>query len=678
LATPLLVQGQTGGSEKEKITGFGKWLARATRGTGRLRLFLILATPSVWLGLFLVVPLVFVFIYGLAWYSDSWILQLAPPDPSNYLDAIHLGRGAIVVPLLLRTFGVAVAATLLSLALGYCMAYYIARIAKEKWRGVLMGLVIVPFWVSFVVRIYAVFPFTNTGSFVHVWLRGVGLGLLSDLIAGFFQLGTGQMLVFTLMYVWLPFTILPLFASLSKLDPILLEAASDLGASRWRAFLTVTLPLTYPAMIVGSILTFITSVGAFIESEMVGGRGWQLIGNYIQGQFNFVGGLPQASASALFIIMVTVLLISFYRRYAEIEEEGETEVKSRILGPLWGWIKSLLRIGKPSDPAPAMVEGMPDGGETAVAWASRSADEGPIKKAGWEKALDKIAEKGGKFILGGITTLMLLLFFVPLIIVAVFAFNSLDSLNTFGGFSTEWWVGSPTRDGLFQDEVALSSIGYSFLIAFASSLVAVFVGMLAAYAITRYAFRSQGILRTLMYLGLVIPSLIMGVSLAILIRFINYYVLGPLSFGIGLGTPVQWDFGLASVIVGHATFNIPLATLVLIISFREFDPTLEEAAMNLGADEITTFLRVTLPNIMPGIISAMLLGFTFSFDELPVTLFLAGGGVVTMPMFIYGLISKKVISPRVNAASTIVLLLSLVFVLLTTKLGKKGGQLFRI
>ena len=114
-----------------------------------------------------------------------------------------------------------------------------------------MGLVVIPFWVSFIVRIYAVFPFTNGGSFVHIGLRAAGLDFLSGAILWFFELGTGQMVVFTLMYVWLPFMILPLFASLSKVDPVLLEAAYDLGASRWRAFLNVTLPLTYPAMVVG-------------------------------------------------------------------------------------------------------------------------------------------------------------------------------------------------------------------------------------------------------------------------------------------------------------------------------------------------------------------------------------------------------------------------------------------
>ena len=653
-------------------------MARLTRGATQLRLFLIVFSPTFWLSFFLVLPLGFVALYGLSWYDDSYILQIWPFDPTNYQDAVSLAPDAVVIPLLLRTFGMAALTTVVSLALGYIMAYYIARLAREKWRGLLMGLVVIPFWVSFVVRIYAVFPFTNEESFVHSALRSWGLGGLSSLILGFFKLGTGQMVVFTLMYVWLPFMILPLFASLSKVDPQLLEAAYDLGASRWRAFLHVTLPLTYPAMIVGSILVFITSVGAFIELDMVGGTAWQFIGNYVQSQFNFVGGLPQASASALFIILVTVLLISVYRRYAELEEEGETEVKSRIIGPVWAFLKKRLGFGRPSEPTPAATS-MPDGGEPAIVVPTARAEyRGPIEKAAWESVLDVIAERAGKFLLGAATTLMLLMFFVPLIIVAVFSFNSADSVISFGTFSLEWWVGGRFRDGLFEDEVALSSIFYSVLIAALSSVLAVVFGMLAAFAITRYTFRLRSFLRSLMYLGLVIPSLVMGVSLAILIRFVNYYVLGPVSLGYGFGAPLQWDFGLASVVVGHTTFNIPLATLVLIISFKEFDRTLEEAAMNLGADEMTTFFRVTLPNIMPGIISAILLGFTFSFDELPVTLFLAGGGVVTMPMFIYGLISKKIITPRVNAASTVVLLLSLAFILVATRAGKKGGQLFRI
>jgi ABC-type spermidine/putrescine transport system permease subunit II len=676
VVTPLARTPAAPATKKLSSRSWTRWLARMTRGSQGLRLFLLLILPTFWLALFLVTPLGFVFVYGFSHYTDAYIIEVWPLDPDNYLDAISLGRGAIVIPLMVRTFGIAALTSVVSLGIGYAMSYYIARIAKERWRGLLMGLVVVPFWVSFIVRIYAVNPFTNQTSFFHQALLGGGLGLLSDLIAGFFQPGTGWMVVFTLMYVWLPFMILPLFASLSKVDPQLLEAAYDLGASRWRAFFHVTLPLTYPAMIVGSVLVFITSTGAFIETELVGGRDWLLIGNYVATQFSFIGGLPQAAASALFLILVTILLISVYRKYAELEELGETEARSRILAPLIEILRRLLGRRKVSEPA-TTARAMPDGGTATSFGQSPEHPRGPFRKAGWEHLLDRIAERGGKWILGGVTTIMLLMFFVPLAIMTVFSFNAEISQYVWGGFSLRWWLGSASRDGLFQDSAALESILYSIVIAFASSALAVFVGMFAAYAITRYRFRSRNALQTMMYLGLVIPSLIMGVSMAILIYFLNYYVLAPLSLGYGFAEPAQWTFGLATVIVGHTTFNIPLATLVLIISFREFDRSLEEAAMNLGADEITTFFRVTLPNIMPGIISALLLGFTFSFDELPGTLFLKGD-LITLPVFIYGQISKKIVTPVANAASVLVIILSMAFVLVTLKLGKKGGQLFRI
>ncbi len=661
---------------KERRVGLARRLARVTRSSSQVRLRVILFTPAFWLSFFLVVPLGFIAVYGLSFYDDAYVLHIWPFDPGNYLDALSLGSGAIVLPLLIRTFGMAVLTTVVSLVIGYAMAYYIARIAKEKWRGLLMGLVVIPFWVSFIGRIYSLDPFSNDSSFFHGWLHANSLGFLSSPIAGLLQKGTPQMVVFTLMYVWLPFMVLPLFASLSKLDPQLLEAASDLGASRWRAFLHVTMPLTYPAMIVGSILIFITSSGAFVETEMVGGLDFQFIGNYIRDQFSLIGGLPQASASALFIVIITVLLISVYRRYAEIHEVGETEVKSRILAPLWLFMRSTLRKRFPKRaPEPTT---MSDGGDVSRSGSARGAYAGPIRKTSWERGLDIVTEKGGKIILGAVTLVMLLLFFVPLIIVAIFSFNGIDSVIIYEGFSLQWWTGGPTRDGLFDDPAALDSIKNSFLVAFLSSVIAVGVGLCAAYAITRFRFLGRGTLRTMMYLGLVVPSIVLGISLAILISFLNDYLLAPLSLGYGFVAPVRWDFGLASIVVGHATFNIPLATLVLLISFREFHRTLEQPAMNLGADEITTFFRVTLPNIMPGIISAMLLGFTFSFDELPVTLFLMGGGVQTLPVLIYGLISKKILSPRVNAASTIVLLLSFVFIFVLTRFSKRGGQLFRI
>ncbi len=637
---------------------------------------MILIPPAFWLAFFLISPLVIVFFYGFAYYDDAYVLRNWPFDPSNYLDALN--PSAIVIPFLLRTFGVAFATTLVSLFFGYCIAYYIARIAKEKHRGLLMALIIVPFWISFIVRIYGLFPFVNEGSWFHEALRSSGLALFSSFLVAYFAPATGGLVIFTLMYVWLPFMILPLYASLSKVDPTLLEAASDLGASRWRAFFTVTLPLTYPAIIVGSILVFITTAGEFVTPDMVGGRAWYLIGNYIQGQFGLVGGLPQASASAVFIIIVTVALIRIYRRYTEIEE-GQVVGESRLSV----FVRTLTeRVRRRKMPAPVAAEPMPDGAlrdpDAEPAAAEGREIVGGVPKAGWERALDVVSERAGKYLLGVVAYGMILLFFLPLIVVGVFSFNSVDSLDTFQCCSLASYLGSPDRDGLAQDPVAVRSIFYSFAVAGASAGLAVIFGLLAAFAINRYTFRLRDALHTTMYLGLVIPSIVLGISIAILVRFLNIYLLGPLSMGFGFVIPWEIRYGFWTVVIGHTTFNIPLATLVLLISFREFDRTLEEAAMNLGADELTTFVRVTLPSIAPGIVSAILLSFTFSFDELPVTLFLVGEGVITIPVFIYGLISKKILSVRVNAASTLVLALSLVFVLVATKLVKRGGQLFRI
>lgn len=662
-------------AEESWKRGFVRRIARLTREEPVIRRTLILFPPVFWLGLFLIAPLVIVFVYGFAFYDETYVLRLWPLDPTNYLDALN--PSSIVIPFLIRTFAIAAVTTVVSLIVGYCIAYYIARIAKESHRGILMALIIVPFWISFIVRIYGLSPFTNEASWFHQALQSNGLDSLSLFITSYFGPRTGGLLVFTLMYVWLPFMILPLYASLAKLDPTLLEAAYNLGASRWRAFFSVTLPLTYPAVIVGSILVFITTAGEFVTPDLVGGRTWYFIGNYIQNQFLLIGGLPQASASAVFIILVTVALISTYRRYAEIEE-GQVVLPSRF-GILIRRVGERIRALKPS-PTPAQA--LPDGsGSEPEEIAAPMDGEGPVggfRKATWERILDAVTERAGKYLLAVVSYGMIVLFFLPLIVVGIFSLNTIDSFDVFECCSTVSYFGSEDRDGLAQDPVAMRSIFYSFVVAGVSAGLATIVGLFAAFAINRYRFRLRSSLNTTMYMGLVIPSIVLGVSIAVLVRFLNIYVIGPFSMGFGAQAPLEIRYGFWTVVLGHTTFNIPLATLVLLISFREYDRTLEEAAMNLGADEITTFVRVTLPNIAPGILSAILLGFTFSFDELPVTLFLYGEGVITLPVFIWGLISKKILSTRVNAASTIVLLLSLVFVLISTRLVKRGGQLFRI
>lgn len=674
----------------EKRAGaFTRKIMRKTRGKSGLRGAIVLGPPVGWMAIFLLIPMLLVFLYGLAQLDNNYKLSLWPPTLDNY--AMVLSPSREVVPLLFKTFGVALANTLLSLLVGYAIAYYVAHLVQEKWRGVLMSLIVIPFWVSFVVRIFGLFAFSTEQGFVAVWMKENGMGGLAGFMIFTLRPGTPFMLVFTLMYVWIPFMILPLFTSLSKIDPQLLEAAYDLGASRMRAFFWVTLPISFPGIITGSILTFITSVGAFVESEMVGGTDWKLIGNYIQLAFNNPVGLPRGAAASVFIMVSTLLLITLYTRYAEVEETGEVK-KSK----LWALMKSKLGLSRAPVPAKAGIPSKPtepkpviktskyaqstkverDGG-TAIAVER----VGEVPRGKIEQFFDLLVEKLGKATLGAFTYLTLVIFFAPLILVAVFSFNSAqDSFGTWQGFSLVWYTGGGSGaqevTGLFRDKAVMDSLTNSVIVGLASAILSLIFGLMAAYAIVRFVFRFKDSLKSVMYLGLVIPSIVLGISIAILMRFLNDYLLGPVSAA-ALGTPFEWEKGLWSIIVGHTTFNIPLATLVLLISFREFDRSLEEAAMNLGADELTTFFRVTIPNIMPGIVSALLLTFTFSFDELPVTIFLKGQGVETLPVVIYGLISKKWLTPMVNAASTLILVLSVVFVIAANKV-QKGGTIFRI
>jgi len=636
--------------------------------------------------IFLLVPMLLVGIYGFAWVDNqTYMVSFNPPTLSNYASA--LDPNWVVLPLLLRTFAVAGLATLASLLIGYAIAYYVARIVKESRRGILMSLIIIPFWVSFVVRIFGLFAFSTPGGFIAVWLHANGLGFIADFMTASLKVPSLQMLIFTLMYTWIPFTILPLFTSLSKIDPLVLEAASDLGASRMRTFLHVTLPLSFPGIVTGSILTFITAVGAFVEPDMVAGADWKLIGNYVYLYFSSPAGLPMGAAASVLIMVSTLIFIMIYTRYAEAEDTGVVKESK-----FWGKVRTLVRPKRPvpaklpppaktpapkPTPSPSKTLESADGGE-AVVFQERV---GSVPRSGFEKGWDVFVEKTGKYVLGLITYGVILILFMPLILVAVFSFNSAqDSFGTWSGLSLKWYtgegIGTPQEVlGLFSDPQIMSALSNSVVVGVLSSFFALILGMAAAYAIERFFFRGKDTLKSVMYLGLVIPSIVLGVSIAILIRFLNDFALDPI--GNSLGGDLHWYMGLASIIVGHTTFNIPLATLVLLISFREFDPSLEEAAMNLGADELTTFFKVTIPNIMPGIVSAMLLCFTFSFDELPVTTFLKGQGVETLPVVIYSLIMKKWLTPEINAASTLILVLSIVFVIAANKF-QKGGTLFRI
>ena len=221
----------------------------------------------------------------------------------NYLRALD----PLYVRVILRSLGLAVVTTALCLLAGYPMAYWLARVVPPRWRSALVVLVILPFWTSFLVRMYAWVFLLRAEGLLNNALGAIGLPAL-NLLYNDAAVVIGQ------VYGELPFMVLPLFASLEKLDRTLLEAAADLGAAPRRALWRVTLPLTRPGIVAGSLLVFIPSLGAYLAPDLLGGARTVTIGTLIQSQFVVARDIPFGAALSFVLTLVVLALLFAFRR----------------------------------------------------------------------------------------------------------------------------------------------------------------------------------------------------------------------------------------------------------------------------------------------------------------------------------------------------------------------------
>ncbi len=265
--------------------------------------FWIIALPLAWLAMFLAAPFLMSFAISFGTATDT-----APPfqlDPPGLAAWRLLASDTLYFDAFLTSARIAASATALTILLGYPMAYAIAR-APEQRRPLLIILVMLPFWTSFLIRIYAWTALLRPSGLINAVVQGIGLiDTPLELINNEFAVHLG------LVYVYLPFMVLPLYASLEKLDPALEEAAADLGARPWANFLTVTLPLTLPGLAAGALLVFIPASAEFIVPDLLGGPDTNLLGRVIWSEFFSNRDWPAtaALASALVVILAGPILL---------------------------------------------------------------------------------------------------------------------------------------------------------------------------------------------------------------------------------------------------------------------------------------------------------------------------------------------------------------------------------
>jgi len=272
----------------------------------------LLSPVTFWLGLFFLVPLLLILAYSFGTSGVYGGITLGF-NPGNYLKVFD----PLYLEIVVRTFIIAGINTLLCLLLGYPLAYFIA-FKGRRWRNILILMVMVPFWTSFLIRAYAWVVILNGNGIANKTLQF--LGLTSEPINLIYTPGA---VTLGMMYAYLPFMILPLYAALEKFDGRLKEAAQDLGANKWHTFWKVTFPLSMPGVIAGSILVFIPSAGEFVIPNLLGGSRTVMMGNLVQQQFLQARDWAFGSALAMMLAALLLAAILFYvRRVGTDELEG--------------------------------------------------------------------------------------------------------------------------------------------------------------------------------------------------------------------------------------------------------------------------------------------------------------------------------------------------------------------
>jgi putrescine transport system permease protein len=298
------------------------WLETLLVSLGIRGRTLVIAIPFLWLLLFFFVPFLIVL-----WVSTSFVV-IAQPPYTHIQDGtftLNLGESfgrlfhdSLYYKAYLNSLVVALVSTIVCLVIGYPMAYGMAR-CSHSTRNILLMLIILPFWTSFLIRVYAWIGLLKNNGLINEFL--IWLNVIDTPIN---MMNTNFAVYVGIVYSYLPFMILPLYANLEKMDISLLEAATDLGCKPIKAFFLITVPLSFPGIVAGSMLVFIPAVGEYVIPELLGGPSSLMIGRVLVNEFFSNRDWPTASAVAVAILLALVVPLMIYQKFQDKELEKES------------------------------------------------------------------------------------------------------------------------------------------------------------------------------------------------------------------------------------------------------------------------------------------------------------------------------------------------------------------
>lgn len=254
--------------------------------------------------------------------------------------------------------------------------------------------------------------------------------------------------------------------------------------------------------------------------------------------------------------------------------------------------------------------------------------------------------------------LMLTFLYLPILVLILFSFNATKSHAVFSGFTLDWYR------KLFQNEMIMTALGNTMIVAVVASVVATVLGTAAAIGIHKMRRVPKTIVMEVTNIPMINPEIVTGVSLMLLFVF--------------FAARMHLEFGFTTLIIAHITFDVPYVVMNVMPKLRQMDSHLYEAAQDLGCGPVRSFFKVVLPEILPGVISGFLMAFTFSLDDFVVSYFTSGATAQTLPVTIYAMTRRRV-SPEINALSTIIFVVIIVVLLVKNiienrNLKKEGGR----
>ena len=249
--------------------------------------------------------------------------------------------------------------------------------------------------------------------------------------------------------------------------------------------------------------------------------------------------------------------------------------------------------------------------------------------------------------------LVYLFLYAPIVVVIAYSFNSAKRGGPWRGFTTEWY------GTLLQSPEKLTAVQNTLILAFVSTAVSTVMGTLLGYGLSRYSFPGKKLFSWLMYIPVVIPDIVAAVAMLMFFALLRGWIGG-------------FELGLSTMIIAHITFQTPFIGIIVRSRLTDLDPSIEEAAQDLGASAWQTFRYVTLPLMMPGVFAGAALAFTMSIDDFVISFFTTGPGATTLPILIYASV-KRGITPDINALATLIVITSILGTLLLTLFQRRSS-----